>query len=567
MQRRRDVPALLAAQGCPPAPQQCHLLAVLHHTLLAERFDHGVDVVAWVLADTGDDQGPRRDLAQFLAVQYRTAAQLPFEQWQGRGIGRLVALFRTGCGRDLIRPQHAAMAIGRCRGLLMPHRKIAFRFQAFCRLCFCLPGFGRPGLQQGNLLLGGDRIPVDAPLCREVARRLLRFDRPLAEQHAHRMRDSGKPRRTGAPVEHGLDAEPAGPGRDVGMIDRTQLLDPPGEPVEIDGADAIAVGQDAVEHRYMGVELRVCRLQRHLADVRIGPALPVPPLDIDRRPRGVVLKADPAQSAGLDGIEPCSSIAGKAEMCLGVGHRVGDRTSVNIQERGPFRLGRRQGPGDRQRLVGRKRHVDKTDRRAGGVDLPAVFRPINEPAGCQEAVIEVCHFLGRGLAMCRHAECRLEPLARPLDDRRRQCRAGGCLRRSAICPPSGQHIPDRVRRDGLFRIETEHFGDAAGRGVLFAPGYCATVKPCRIQQIRNAGLGQRPVGIGDAEACGQGRREVGPQLGDRAACGQVTLPDGAMPERRGESFLCRGTDVILGGPHRFGLQCPGEVVFRHRSAG
>ena len=61
-------------------------------------------------------------------------------------------------------------------------------------------------------------------------------------------------------------------------------------------------------------------------------------------------------------------------MCLGVGHRVGDRTSVNIQQGGPFRLGRRQGPGDRQRLVGRKRHVDKTDRRAGGVDLPAVIR-------------------------------------------------------------------------------------------------------------------------------------------------------------------------------------------------
>jgi hypothetical protein len=146
--------------------------------------------------------------------------------------------------------------------------------------------------------------------------------------------------------------------------------------------------------------------------------------------------------------------------------------------------------------------MSTNDRRAGGVDLPAVFRPINEPAGCQEAVIEVCHFLGRRLAMCRHAECRLEPLARPVDDRRRQCRAGGCLRRSAICPPSGQHVPDRVRRGGLFRIETEPFGDAASRGVLFAAGYCATVKPRRIQQIRNAGLGQRPVGIGDAEACG-----------------------------------------------------------------
>ena len=29
MQRRRDIPALLAAQGRPPAPQQRHLLTVL----------------------------------------------------------------------------------------------------------------------------------------------------------------------------------------------------------------------------------------------------------------------------------------------------------------------------------------------------------------------------------------------------------------------------------------------------------------------------------------------------------------------------------------------------------
>ena len=93
-----------------------------------------------------------------------TARRLKFtvEQWQGRAIGGLVALFRRRCGRDLIRPQHAAMPIGRRRGLLAPHREIAFLFEALRRLCFCLPGFSRPGLQQGNLLLGGDRVPIDA---------------------------------------------------------------------------------------------------------------------------------------------------------------------------------------------------------------------------------------------------------------------------------------------------------------------------------------------------------------------------------------------------------------------
>jgi hypothetical protein len=181
MQRGRHIPALLAAQRRSPAPQQRHGLPVLHHAALAKDFHDGVDVVAGLVADAGNDQGASRDLPQFLAVQHRAAAQLPFEQWQGRAIGGLVAPFGRRGGGDLVRPQHAAMAIGGGRGLLMPHRKIAFPFQAFRRLLFCLAGFRRPSLQQGDLLLGGDRVPID-PLARsELAGRILRFDRPLAE--------------------------------------------------------------------------------------------------------------------------------------------------------------------------------------------------------------------------------------------------------------------------------------------------------------------------------------------------------------------------------------------------
>jgi hypothetical protein len=144
--------------------------------------------------------------------------------------------------------------------LLVPHYEIAFLFQPLRCLLFSLPGFRRPSLQQGNLLVSGDRIPVDTPTSREIARRILRFYRPLAEQFAYRTRDIGEPRRTGALIEHGLDAKLASPGRDVRVVDRTQLLDPPGQPVEIDGTDTTAVGQDAVEHSHMGVKLRVRRL-------------------------------------------------------------------------------------------------------------------------------------------------------------------------------------------------------------------------------------------------------------------------------------------------------------------
>jgi hypothetical protein len=58
-------PALLAAQPHPPAPQQRHLSAVLHHPLLAEGLQHRIDVVAGLVADPRHDQGAGRGLAQF----------------------------------------------------------------------------------------------------------------------------------------------------------------------------------------------------------------------------------------------------------------------------------------------------------------------------------------------------------------------------------------------------------------------------------------------------------------------------------------------------------------------
>src|ERR1700730_10752117 len=116
------------------------------------------------------------------------------------------------------------------------------------------------------------------------------------------MRDIGEPCRARAFVEHGLDAALPGPGRDVGMVDRAQFFHPPGQPVEIKGANMPAFGQDAVEHRHVNMKLRVRRLQRYLADVREGPTFLVPPLDIDGPPRRLVLKADPPELASVDTI-------------------------------------------------------------------------------------------------------------------------------------------------------------------------------------------------------------------------------------------------------------------------
>ena len=158
-----------------------------------------------------------------------------------------------------------------------------------------------------------------------------------------------------------------------------------------------------------------------------------------------MLKADPPEFAGLDPLPAALAPASNAEMCLGIGHRVGNGMAVNIDQRGPFRLGRRQGPGDRQRFVGGKRHVDKTDRRARGVDLPAVIRHIDQPAGCQTAVLQLGDFVGGRLAVRRHAQRRLKPLAGALDDRRRQSLAGGGLRHAPVGAPAGEHVADRLR--------------------------------------------------------------------------------------------------------------------------
>jgi hypothetical protein len=71
----------------------------------------------------------------------------------------------------------------------------------------------------------------------------------------------------------------------------------------------------------------------------------------------------------------------------------------------------------------------------------------------------------------------LNRFAGTFDDLCRQCLAGGGLWHAPIRAFAGEHIPDRFRRCRLLRIEPEHLGDAAGRGVLFAPGNCAAVKP------------------------------------------------------------------------------------------
>ena len=200
------------------------------------------------------------------------------------------------------------------------------------------------------------------------------------------MRNIGQARGAGAFIEHGFDAETPSLLGDIRLIDRAQFFDPAGQAIEVDRADPAAFGQHAVEHRDMRVQLRIGRLQRHFAHVGVGPAFLVAPLDLGRGSCGVVLKADPAESAGFDAIRPALAFAGKAELGLGIGHRLGDSPAVDLEQRRAFGLGRRQCPGDRQRFVGRERHVDKADGRPCRVNLPAVIRRIEQPASRELAI-------------------------------------------------------------------------------------------------------------------------------------------------------------------------------------
>ena len=76
MQRGRDIPALLTAHGDALGPEKRHALAVLDDATLAKGFVDGVDVVVRPLADAGDDEGARRDLAQLLAIEHGTPSEL-----------------------------------------------------------------------------------------------------------------------------------------------------------------------------------------------------------------------------------------------------------------------------------------------------------------------------------------------------------------------------------------------------------------------------------------------------------------------------------------------------------
>ena len=66
-----------------------------------------------------------------------------------------------------------------CR-LLAPHREIAFLFDAG-RCLFGLSRSRRAGLQERDLLLAGNGVPIDAIAGGEFARRLLGFRVPFAE--------------------------------------------------------------------------------------------------------------------------------------------------------------------------------------------------------------------------------------------------------------------------------------------------------------------------------------------------------------------------------------------------
>jgi hypothetical protein len=85
-----------------------------------------------------------------------------------------------------------------------------------------------------------------------------------------------------------------------------------------------ALGQDAVEYRDMRMKLRVGRLQRQLANVRVGPTLLVPALNFDRGTRRVMLKANPTGLTGFKAPRAVLTTARKAKLGLSIGHRIGD---------------------------------------------------------------------------------------------------------------------------------------------------------------------------------------------------------------------------------------------------
>ena len=246
----------------------------------------------------------------------------------------------------------------------------------------------------------------------------------------------GTSARRAAPVrliEHGFDAEAPRASGNIGLIDGAQFLDAAGQQIEIDGADAPAFGEHAVEHGDMRVQLRIRRLQRHFANVGVSPALRVAPFDTDRRPGGVVLKADPPSAPGSTPSAPPCPLRAKPSLCLGIGHRVGHSALMDVKERAAFgSVPGRQGPRDRERLVGRKRQIDKSHQRPRRMDLPAIIRHINETASSERPIRQMREFCGAGFAMRRYVKRRLEALARALDDVGRQGFAGSALRCAAV---------------------------------------------------------------------------------------------------------------------------------------
>ncbi|UZO94914.1 Hypothetical protein RMP42_05934 (plasmid) [Roseomonas mucosa] len=349
------------------------------------------------------------------------------------------------------------------------------------------------------------RVPVQPGLPREVPRRLRAVPRALAERLAHPLRDGHQARRAGDRVQRHLRAVPAQVVRQERLIHRTELVHPPGQPLQVQPAHSAIGRQHHVGDGDVGVQLRVARhLQRH--QLRVGPpGRRVGTRHLRRRPAGVVVEAHPADAAGVVALAPALALAGAADLRLDVAQRRGHRVFVRQGDQVALRLGRRHRPGQRHRLVGRPAQVDVADpcpRRRQSLQQRALAQglPARSPSGPH--VVEPCL---RRFGPLGHPVQRQQPSAQRRCPPLRQHHA-------VVGPAAVQHPVDLRRPRHPGRVHPQLLGEAAAAALHLLARDRRPVRPQPGQQAGDLPHRRRPPRI-QPQQRRQPRVHVAPRLG------------------------------------------------------
>jgi hypothetical protein len=224
-----------------------------------------------------------------------------------------------------------------------------------------------PGFQEPDFMLGIQAVPIATKRLRIRTGGLGAAYGPLAEMCSHVLRHIREPRHPIPRVQGDVGTVAPQIIGKVGLIERAPFMHAAVEPGKVEAADATARRLHHMEHCNMGVHLHVAghapACAGQAVQLRCLAPILIPGDNRHSRPGRVVIERNPADRAGLIPVFAALVLARPPDLRLDDPHDALDRVAVRLVQNGALGIGRREGPGDRQRFRRGKRQVDIADAR------------------------------------------------------------------------------------------------------------------------------------------------------------------------------------------------------------